>query len=63
MAKKRGGMNLSAPKQVTWWIAVLLGVVGLLGGLGLVGALKAYSFWLVVVGWVLLVLGTLLEGL
>ncbi len=63
MAKKSSGMNLSAPKQATWWLAVILGVFGLLGGLGIVGAIASYGIYLLAIGWLLLVLGTLLEGM
>jgi|SRR3990172_3567460 len=56
-------MKLSAPKVITWWIAVALGALGLLGHLGIVAALSMYAFWLVTVGLVLLVLGTFLKDL
>ena len=56
-------MNLSAPKQITFWIAVALAVLGLvfklvptLSGLGLAG-------WLILIGFVILAAGNLLEGL
>jgi len=55
--------NLSAPKVVTWWIAIGLGVLGILGHTGTVAALGEYAFWLVVAGWLLLVLATLLKDL
>lgn len=56
-------MKLSAPKVITWWIAVILGALGLLGHLGTVAGLSAYSFWLVTAGLVLLVLATLVKDL
>lgn len=56
-------MKLSRPKIITWWIAVILGVLGILAFLGTLPVLAAYAFWLVVAGFVLLVLGTLLRGL
>ena len=56
-------MKLSRPKQITWWIAVALGVLGLLGHWGVVAALSPYAFWLVTAGLVLLVLATLLRDL
>jgi len=56
-------MRLSRPKEITWWIAVLLGVLGLLGFVGTVPGLSPYAFWLVFAGLVLLVLGTLLRNL
>jgi hypothetical protein len=63
MAKRKSGMQLSAPKQVTWLIAVALGLLGLLGKFGALAVLAQYGFWLMAAGWLLLVLATLLEGL
>lgn len=56
-------MKLSAPKVITWWIAVILGVLGLIGHFGTIAVLSQYSFWLVAVGLVLLVLATLIKDL
>ncbi|MCJ7567630.1 MAG: hypothetical protein MUO58_08825 [Anaerolineales bacterium] len=55
--------KLSAPKVITWWVAVGLGVLGLLGQAGTIAALSEYSFWLVTAGLVVLVLGTFLKDL
>jgi hypothetical protein len=55
--------NLSAPKVVTWWIAIGLGVLGVLGYTGTIAALSEYAFWLVTAGLVLLVLATFLKDL
>ena len=56
-------MNLSAPKNVTFWIAVVVAVVGLLASLVSIPVLSGLSFWLVVIGFVILALGNLLQGL
>lgn len=58
-------MKLNAPKVVTWWIAVIIGVVGIVLKLGIVtiGALSASSFWLVAIAFVLLALASALKGL
>ena len=57
-------MKLSAPKQISWIIALVLGILGLLGmlvpTLPLIGGL---AFWLVLVGLVLMLLATYLHGL
>ena len=57
-------MKLSAPKMYTWGVAVLLGVLGLVGhyaaSLPVVGR---YNFWFVVVGLVVLILGTVVDQL
>jgi hypothetical protein len=56
-------MKLTPPKVITWWIALILGVLGLLGYLGNVTALNQYSFWLVMAGLVLMLVATLIKGL
>jgi threonine/homoserine/homoserine lactone efflux protein len=55
-------MKLSAPKQVTFWIAVVLAVLGVLATLVTIPVLTGMAFWLVVIGFVVLALGNLLEG-
>jgi hypothetical protein len=55
-------MKLSAPKQITFWIAVILAVLGVLGTLVTLPVLSGFAFWLVVIGFIVLALGNLLEG-
>ena len=57
-------MQLNAPKKITWWIAVVLGVLGLVGiFVPTLPILGAYAVWLVVIGFLLLALATLLPNL
>ena len=56
-------MNLSAPKQVTFWVAVVIGLVGLVASFVPIPVLSPLAFWIVVLGFVILVLGNLLQGL
>lgn len=59
-------MRLSSPKRVTWWIAVVLGVLGILlelGVMSVVGISAGYAFIFVATAFVLLALGTRLRGL
>ena len=56
-------MKLSAPKQATFWIAVVVSVIGLIGVLVPTLGLGAVAVWLVVIGFVLLALGNLLPNL
>jgi len=56
-------LKLSAPSQVVWIIALILGIVGILGVLGVITGLAAYAFWLVVAGWALLLVATLMRGM
>jgi heme/copper-type cytochrome/quinol oxidase subunit 1 len=56
-------MQLSAPKQITWWIAVVVGVLGILATLVTIPVLSGFAFWLVVIGFLLLAVATLIEGL
>jgi hypothetical protein len=57
-------LKLSAPSQIVWIIALILGIVGILAGpLGIVAALGMYAFWLVVAGWALLLIATIMRGM
>jgi len=56
-------MSLSAPKQITWWVAVVLAVIGLLAQLITIPALSGIAFWILLVAFIILALGTFLEGL
>lgn len=56
-------MRLSAPKQITWIIAVILGVLGLLGNFTTLPVIGGSSFWLVFLGFALLAVATFVDGL
>lgn len=57
-------MNFSQPKVITFWIAVILAVLGLIAYLGVLPILEAsYAFWLVLIGFIVLALGNLLKGM
>ena len=58
-------MRLTPPAQTTWLIALVLGLLGIVirtGALRLPG-LGIDAFWLVVIGFVLLVIAPLAKGL
>ncbi|MFZ3070615.1 MAG: hypothetical protein WA110_05795 [Anaerolineaceae bacterium] len=56
-------MRLSAPKSVTFIVALVLALLGLLGKLSVIAALGNYAFWLVLAAFVVLALATLLNDL
>ncbi|MEO6192635.1 MAG: hypothetical protein ABIS20_06470 [Thermoanaerobaculia bacterium] len=60
---RRGGFNTQAPKQVTLLISLVLWLVGLLAGLGVIHVPNNLGFWSLVVAGLLLILGSLLDGL
>ncbi len=57
-------MKLSAPKKTVFWISVIAFVIGMLG---VVGALpfipQLVSFFIVLIGYALLLLGNILKGM
>jgi len=55
-------MNLSEPKQITFWIAVILAVLGILAQLVTIPVLSGFAFWLLAIGFIILALGNLLKG-
>lgn len=56
-------MKLNSPKQITWIIALIVGLVAILGVLVTIPFVSANAFWVMAVGWALLVLATALKGL
>lgn len=56
-------MKLSRPKNVTWWIAVIVGVLGIVSRFIAIPFVSANSFWFVVFGFALLTLATLFKDL
>ena len=56
-------MKLSAPKKTTWWVAVVVGVVGFVANFVTIPVLSGLAFWLVVFAFVVLALATYLKGL
>ena len=56
-------MKLSPPKQITFWISVILAVLGVIASLVAVPVLSGFALWLVVIAFVVLAAGNLLEGI
>lgn len=56
-------MKLTPPTQLVFWIAVVLGLLGLLAEIGSLSVLPISAFYLVFIGFVLLVLGNMVKGL
>lgn len=56
-------MKLSAPKQIVWIVAVVLGALGVLSTFVAIPVITGNAFWVVVIAWLLLVLATLLNNL
>jgi hypothetical protein len=56
-------MRLSRPKNVTWWIAVIVGVLGILGHFIAIPIFSQYSFFFVAFAFVLLALATYFTNL
>ena len=56
-------MNLSAPKNTTFYVAVVLAVLGFLGFLIQIPVITGMAFWLVLVGFVVLAAAVLMPNL
>lgn len=56
-------MQLSAPKQVTFWVAVVVALVGLVSSFVAIPFLSGFAFWIVVLAFVILAAANLMEGL
>jgi hypothetical protein len=56
-------MKLNAPKVVTWIIALILGIIGLVGQLVTIPVISGLAFWIVFVALVLMLLAAYFPGL
>ena len=56
-------LKLSAPSQIVWIIALILGVVGVLATLVVIPSISPFAFWLVAAGWALLLIATIMRGM
>ena len=54
-------MKLNAPKKVTFWIAVALAILGLL--FFFIPFVGVAAFWLLLIGFIVLMLGNLVKGM
>lgn len=63
MARRGGGIRTQAPKSITLLIAVILWAIGLLAGLGVFALPNNLGFWSLVASGLLLILGSLFDGL
>jgi hypothetical protein len=55
-------MKLSAPTKPVFWIATVLGGLGIIGSLVSIPFFSANAFWVVAIGFVLLWLGNVMKG-
>lgn len=62
---RMSGFVLTAPKTVTWWVAVIVGALGIILNYQVISiaALSPWSFLMVAGAFVLLALGCALRGL
>jgi len=56
-------MQLSAPKQITWWVALALVVIGIIAQLVTIPVLSGLAFWIVAVAAVLLLVAAFIPNL
>jgi hypothetical protein len=56
-------MKLTPPKNITFWISVVLAALGFLGTLVSIPFVSGLAFWFVLIGYVVLLLGLLVKGI
>ena len=60
---RRGGFRTQAPKEITVGISGVLWLLGLLDGLHTIALPNNLGFWALVIAGLLLILGSLFDGL
>jgi hypothetical protein len=53
---------LSAPKEITFIVAVIVAVIGVLSALIMIPVLTGFALWIVVIGFIILAVGCLVTG-
>jgi hypothetical protein len=56
-------LKLTPPKEITFWIAVAIGVLAIFSQLGTFTLLPIAAFWLLFIGFALLVVALMVKGL
>jgi hypothetical protein len=56
-------MKLNAPTRITWFVSLILGLLSLLSYFVAIPFVTVNMYWFMGLGWLLLVLSTLLKGL
>jgi len=51
-------MQLDTPKPGIWWIAVAIGLLGIIANFIFIPFITGYAFWLLTIGFVLLAFST-----
>jgi hypothetical protein len=55
-------MKTNAPSSTLWLISVIIGALGIVSNFVKIGGISPYSFWLLAIGFVVLVVATVLKG-
>lgn len=55
-------MNLSAPSQMVFIIAVIIAIIAILGVLVAIPFVSQYAFWILLLGFIVLAGGVLMTG-
>ncbi len=55
--------TLSAPSQVIFLVSLALAIIALLGALVIIPVVTKYAFWIAILAYVVLALGTIMKGM
>ena len=56
-------MKLKAPKQITFWVAVVVALIGVIVSFVAIPFLSNHQHWIIALGFVILAAGNLVEAL
>lgn len=55
-------MNLNAPSQTLFIVAVVIAVIALLGAIIAIPFVSQYAFWILLIAFIILVAGVMMKG-
>ena len=62
MGGKEAHMRLTPPKNIVWFLSLILVGLGIVAHFVAIPFVSDHQFWFMVVGWALLFLGNLFKG-
>ncbi len=56
-------MKLSAPTQLVWIIALVVGIVGIIAAIVTIAVLSDLAVWIIAAAWLILIVSTAIKGM
>jgi hypothetical protein len=63
LIRRKQVMKLSAPTQLVWIIALVVGIVGIIAAIVTIAVLSDLAVWIIAAAWLILIVSTAIKGM